>query len=181
MGYRKSVGTRIADALVTLLNNESAPYWSQSGETDWVIPVSFQRVSVPDMKKENLLQAKCFVVLGALEGAEHDRAWQYLDYTLSVGVAKSVGVNAPGRESDFDDCVSLMEQIQDFICWDTQQSLTLPAIENGNSVEIQPAHSARLILPFENNPMFDAQILRTEGVFLAVTNFVYHFEKLRSE
>jgi hypothetical protein len=72
-----------------------------------------------------------------------------------------------------------MEQIQDFVCWENQQTLTLPAVLDDNSVEISPSHTARLILPFENNPMYDPQLLRTDGVFLSVTNFVYHFEKQR--
>lgn len=181
MAYRKAVGTRIADAVYTLLGNGSAPYWTQSGETDWVLPVTFVRSSAPEMQKENLLTANCYVVFGAVEHSEHDRAWEYLRYTISVGVAKSVGVNAAGREDDVEDCLSLVEQIQDFLCWDTQQTLTLPAVVDGDSNEIQPAHTARLILPFENNPAYDPQVLRTEGVFLGVTNFVYHFEKLRSE
>lgn len=181
MAYRKATGTRIADAVHDLLQDGSALYWSQSGETDWTIPVSFVRSSVPEMQKENLLTAKCYVVFGAVEHGENDRAWEYLNYTVSVGVAKSVGVNAAGREDDVSDCLALVEQIQDFLCWDTQQTLTLPAVVDGDSNEIQPAHTARLILPFENNPAYDTQILRTEGVFLGITNFVYHFEKLRAE
>jgi hypothetical protein len=180
MAYRKSVGVRIADAVLTLLENGSAPYWSESDETDWVIPVAFERSAVPEMQKENLQTAKCFVVFGAVEHNEHDRAWEYLKYTISVGVAKSVGINASSREVDVEDCLSLVEQIQDFLSWDSQQTLTLPAVVDGNSVEIQPAHTARLILPWENNPAYDPQVLRTEGVFMGVTNFVYHFEKLRS-
>ena len=181
MAYRKAAGTRIADALLDLLQDETAPYWTESGETDWVLPITFQRSSVPEMQKEKLQTAKCFLVLGSLEGNEHDRAWEYLRYTIAVGVARSVGINAANRESDIDDCLSLVEQIQDFVCWDNQQTLILPAVLDGNSAELQPAHTARLIMPFENNPIYDSQILRTDGVFMSVTNFVYHFEKLRSE
>lgn len=181
MAYRKAVGTRIADAVLDLLENGTAPYWSESGESDWTIPVAFIRSSIPEMQKENLLTAKCYIVFGAVEHNEYDRAWEYLRYTVSVGVAKSVGVNAAGREDDVNDCLALMEQIQDFLCWDSQQTLTLPAVLDGDSNEVQPEHSARLVLPFENNPAYDTQVLRTEGVFLGVTNFVYHFEKMRTE
>jgi hypothetical protein len=181
MVYHKSVGTRIVNAMLTLLENEVAPYWSESGQTDWFMPISFQKTSVPEMQKEKLQTAKCFLMLGGLEGKEHDRAWDYLRYTVAVGVAKSVATGSASRESDFDDCVALTEQIQDFISWDSQQTLTLPAVFDGGSVEIQPENSARLILHFENNPIYDPQILRTEGVYLSVTNFVYHFEKLRTE
>jgi hypothetical protein len=179
MGKRKAVGTRIADALLTLLQNGSAPYWSQSGETSWVLPVTFTRTCVPEMQKEKIQTPKGFVVVGSVEGTEYDRAFEYFDFTIGVGIAKSIGVNSSGRESDVDDCVSLMEQIQDFVCWENQQTLTLPAVLDDNSVEISPSHTARLILPFENNPMYDPQLLRTDGVFLSVTNFVYHFEKQR--
>ena len=179
MGYRKATGTRIADAVLTSLQNVSAPYWSQSGETQWCVPVTFQRSSVPEAQKEKIQVAKCFIMLGGVEGNVHDRAWEYLRYTVAIGVMRSIGVNAATREADIDDCVSLAEQIQDFLCWDSQQSLDLPAVLDGNSNEIQPAHSARLILPFENNPIYDPQLLRTDGIFMSVTNFVYHFEKLR--
>lgn len=179
MGYRRAAGTRIAEAVLTSLENVSAPYWTESGETQWVIPVTFQRASVPEAQKEKIQVAKCFVTLGGVEGNVHDRAWEYLRYTVAVGVMRSVGVNAATRESDIDDCVSLTEQIQDFLCWDSQQTLELPAVLDGSSTEIQPAHSARLILPFENNPIYDPQMLRTDGIFMSVTNFVYHFEKLR--
>jgi len=179
MGYRKATGTRIAEAVLTLLQNGSAPYWSQSGETQWNSPVTFQRSSVPEAQKEKIQVAKGFVMLGGVEGNIHDRAWEYLRYTIAVGVMRSIGVNAATREADIDDCVSLSEQIQDFLCWDSQQSLDLPAVLDGSSNEIQPAHSARLILPFENNPIYDPQLLRADGIFMSVTNFVYHFEKLR--
>ena len=180
MGYRRATGTRIAQALLTLLNNASAPYRTESGETDWVQPVTFQRSSAPEMQKENIRTAVGFVMLAGLEGSEYDRAFEYLRYTVSIGIARSVGINAASRESDIDDCVSLAEQVQDFLCWDTQQTLVLPAVVDGDSTEIQPQHTARLVLPFENNPMYDPQMLRTDGVFLSVTNFVYHFEKQRS-
>jgi len=179
MGYRRAAGTRIASAVVDLLQDGSAPYWSESGETSWVVPVTFQRSSVPEAQKEKIQVAKCFVMLGGLEGKVHDRAWEYLNYTVAIGVMRSIGINAASRETDVDDCVALVEQIQDFLCWDTQQTLELPAVLDGNSNEIQPAHSARLILPFENNPIYDPQMLRTDGIFMSVTNFVYHFEKLR--
>lgn len=181
MAYRKATGTRIADALLTLLQNGSAPFWTQSGETDWCMPVTFQRSSVPEMQKEKLQIAKGFVVLGSVEGNEHDRAWEYLRYSVTIGLGKSIAINAASRESDVNDCLSLVEQIQDFVSWDSQQTLVLPAVLDGDGAEIQPAHTARLILPFENSPIYDSQLLRTDGVFLSVTSFVYHFEKLRSE
>ena len=135
---------------------------------------------MPEAQKEKIQTAKCFVMLGGVEGHVYDRAWEYLRYTVAIGVMRSVGVNAAARESDIDDCVSLVEQIQDFLCWDSQQTLELPAVLDGNLNEIQPSHTARLILPFENNPVYDPQLLRTDGIFMSVTNFVYHFEKMRS-
>lgn len=181
MGYRKATGTRIADAMLTLLQNNAASYWTESGEDDWCMPVTFHRSSVPEMQKEKLQIAKGFVVFGGVDGNVHDRAWEYLKYTITVGVGKSIAINAASREQEVNDCLSLVEQIQDFICWDSQQTLILPAVLDQNSTEIQPSHTARLFLPFENNPVYDAQILRTDGVFLSITSFVYHFEKLRSQ
>lgn len=181
MGYRRGTSTRIASALLSLLNNGLAPYWSQSGETSWGSTITFSRGALPELSKTDLQTAKGVIIPAAIEGTEADRgANEYFDYTVSIGISKNVGVQASGREAEIDDLVSLVEQVQDFVSWDSQQVLTLPAVLNGSGVEIQPECTARLILPFSNSPIFDGNLLRNEGVFLSVTNFIYHFEKQRT-
>jgi hypothetical protein len=180
MGHRRGASTRIAQALLALLNNGSAPYWAETGDSGWGSTVTFSRGALPELNKQDLATAKGVIIPAAIEGSEYDRgANEYFDITISVGISKNVGVQAQGREGEIDDLVSLVEQVQDFISWDSQQILTLPAVVDGSMVEIQPAHTARLILPFSNNPIFDSQLLRAEGVFLSVTNFTYHFETIR--
>jgi hypothetical protein len=135
---------------------------------------------MPELDKRELTTAKGVIIPAAIEGTESDRgATEYFDITIAVGISKNVGTQAQGREGEIDDLVSLVEQVQDFISWDSQQVLTLPAVVDGALAEIQPAHTARLLLPFSNSPIFDPQLLRSEGVFLSVTNFIYHFETIR--
>lgn len=183
MGYRRGTSTRIAAALLAMLQDNSALYWTESGETDWCMPITFSRGNLPDFNKNSqLATAKGVIIPSSIEGVEHDRGFtEYLDYTISIGVVRNVGTDAAGRESVLDDLISLVEQIQDFVTWNSQQILALPAVLDNLSAEIQPAHTARLLLPFTASPLFDPVLLRNEGIFLSITNFLYHFEKQRTE
>ena len=177
---RQASSVRIAEALKDLLEDAAAPFWTESGETEWVYEglLTFQRGTLPDFKKGSLNAPVVVVLPQGVSGRSSDRYQEQLGYQIGVALLRNVGEDVEGRQDVLDKLTAQVEQLQDFICWNTQQRLTLPAVMDGLT-EIQPAHYARLILPFENEPIFDANMLREESVFLSVTNFTYFFSRQR--
>lgn len=168
MAYRRAVETRIALAVLTLLESGS-----------FELGATFSRGSLPVFKKELLAETQVVVVPARKEGGAIDRQRDELRVDIGIAVTKSVGIGTTGRETEVEELLGLVEEIQDWISLRANQILTLPAIENGVPAVIQPAHNARLVPPFVNDPIFDAKVLREEGIFLSVSVFTYHFEALR--
>lgn len=168
MAYRRAVETRIALAVLGLL---------ESGTFE--LAATFSRGSLPVFKKELLSETQVVVVPSRKEGGAIDRQREQLRIDIGIAVTKSVGIGATGRELEVEELLGLVEQIQDWISLRENQILTLSAIEDDTEAEIQPAHNARLVPPFINDPIFDPKVLREEGIFLSVSTFTYHFEALR--
>lgn len=176
--HRAATSVRIADAVLAALDDVGAPYWSESGETDWVVPITTSRGTLPDFYKSELMATRVVVVPQGVEGVSHDRRAEQQMYRIGVAVLKSVGADAVGRQAELDQLAALVEQIQDFLTWDSQQILVMPAVMNG-VVELQPEETTRIVLPYTLDPIFDPTTLRNEGVFMSVTNFNYYFGKVR--
>ena len=168
MAYRRAVETRIATAVLELL-----------ADGTFELDFDLSRGSLPIFKKELLSAAQVVVVPARKEGGAIDRQRDQLRIDIGIAVTKSVGVGSTQRETEVEELLGLVEQIQDWISLRDNQVLTLPAISNGVPAEIQPAHNARLVPPFVCDPVFDAKTLREEGIFLSVSVFTYHFEALR--
>ena len=168
MAYRRAVETRIATAVVQLL----------AGGT-FELDFELSRGSLPVFKKELLSDAQVVVVPVRKEGGSIDRQRDQRRLDIGIAVAKSVGIGSTQRETEVEELLGLVEQLQDWISLRDNQVLTLPAISNGVPVQIQPAHNARLVPPFVCDPVFDGRALREEGLFLSVSVFTYHFEALR--
>lgn len=162
MSTHRAIETRIAIAVLTLLESGS-----------FELDATFSRGSLPVLKKELLSSAQVVVVPSRKEGGAIDRSRDQLRIDIGIAVTKSVGVGATDRETEVEELLGLAEEIQDWISLRANQVLTLPA------VGAQPAHNARLVPPFTNDPIFDPKLLREEGIFLSVSVFTYHYEALR--
>jgi len=168
MAYRRSLETRIATAVVELL-----------ADGTFELDFELSRGSLPVFKKELLAETQVVVVPVRKEGGAIDRQRDQLRVDIGIAVAKSVGIGSTQRETEVEELLGLVEQLQDWISLRDNQVLTLPAISNGVPAEIQPAHNARFVPPFVCDPVFDSKALREEGLFLSVSVFTYHFEALR--
>lgn len=168
--YRKATEVRISTALLAVL---------QAGTFEY--PVTFSRAALPVLKAELLTATKAVVVPARKTGAPLDRARDAYDYDIGIAFAKSVGLQATStREAEIEDLQALVEQVSDFVCQAERHILELPEIEDGSSSVILDSHNARLRAPYQLDPIFDARLLREEGVFFSVPIFTYYFEALRA-
>lgn len=167
--YRKATEVRISTALLALLQAGSFEY-----------PVTFFRAALPILKAELLTSTKAVVVPARKTGEPADRARDVIAFDIGIAFGKTVGLEATStREQEIERLQALVEEVSDYVSLPANQILELPEIEGLGGATVQDSHSARLRSPYQLDPIFDARLLREEGVFFSVPIFTYYFEAIR--
>lgn len=144
----------ILDGIVTKLGT--------AGLTD----VDIERQLVPQEYKSRLSQRKIVVAWNGKESNELDRSNESLLYKVALGIYYPVtGVQDSAKQ---DLVINFMEEVQDFLAAKANREITLTS------------GSARLILPFSTDQIYDPAEVKQTGNFFSVMNYNYRYFKGRS-
>jgi hypothetical protein len=105
-----------------------------------------------------------------MAGDEQDRGSELLLYSVTVGVTANIG----DPESLYADAAEdLVEEIQELLASEDNQTIDLTG--SGSDLD----RYAILELPYENDPIFNVQLLREAGLYQSLTVFTYQIERSR--
>ncbi len=118
---------------------------------------------LPNLKKEAISETTVTISPGAFEIVDQDRDSDYVEYTIYIGVARSIS------QTDTTTLFAAIEGVQ------TIQD----AVASSGSV-VQAATDAEDVRELASDPLFDASLLRDQNIFLSVSSVRYRFRKVRS-
>jgi hypothetical protein len=134
--------------------------------------VSARRARLPVIKKDQLSAGSPDVTVSpaSMAGDEQDRGSELLLYSVTVGVTANVG----DPESSYADAAEdLVEEIQELLASEDNQTIDLTG--SGSDLD----RYAILELPYENDPIYNVQLLREAGLYQSLTVFTYQIERSR--